>query len=75
MKCRLCDREAAADLCRYHERAKGRVEAAYPRWVKAYGSMDWKAYLDRVITNAETGQWAKEVAELLVGRLDDKNNA
>jgi hypothetical protein len=36
--------------------------------------MDWKVYLDRVITNGETGQWAKEVAELLAGRLNDKNN-
>jgi len=73
MKCRLCDREAAAELCHHHERAKGRVEAGYAQWVKAYGSIDWKTYLDRVITNAETGQWAKEVAELLVGRLNDKN--
>jgi len=75
MKCRLCSREAAGELCRQHERAKDRVESAYGLWAKAYGGMDWKTYLDRVITNAETGQWAKEVAELLVGRLDDKNSA
>lgn len=74
MKCLLCNREAAAELCRYHSWAKERVESAYGLWVKAYGTMDWKSYLDRVITNAETGQWAKEVAELLVGRLNDKKN-
>jgi len=74
MKCPLCSREATGELCRYHSRAKERVESAYDSWVKAYGAMDWKTYLDRVITNAETGQWAKEVAELLVGRLNDKNN-
>ena len=74
MKCVLCSREAAGELCRRHSRAKERVEAAYPLWVKAYGGMDWKAYLDRVITNAETGQWAKEVAGLLEGRLNDKKH-
>ena len=75
MKCLLCSREAATELCRCHSRAKERLESAYGLWVKAYGAMDWKTYLDRVITNAETGQWAKEVAKLLVGRLNDKNNA
>ncbi|HME19623.1 MAG TPA: hypothetical protein VKF15_07810 [Nitrososphaerales archaeon] len=74
MKCRLCSRDAAGDLCPYHMRAKENVEAAYEAWVRAYGGMDWKTYLDRVITNGETGQRAKEVAELLVGRLNDKNN-
>jgi hypothetical protein len=72
MKCKLCSRRAAADLCRYHQEAKERVESTYGLWVRAYGSIDWKTYLDRVITNDETGQWAKEVAELLEGRLDDK---
>jgi hypothetical protein len=74
MKCRLCSREATDELCRYHERAKERVQSAYRGWARAYGGMDWKVYLDRVITNGETGQWAKEVAELLAGRLNDKNN-
>jgi hypothetical protein len=74
MKCRLCSRDAADDLCRYHAGAKERIESAYGAWVAAYGGMDWKAYLDRVITNGETGQRAKEVAELLAGRLNDKNN-
>jgi hypothetical protein len=71
MKCQLCSRQAAGHLCRYHLEAKEKVEAAYDLWVKAYGSMERKAYLDRVITNAQSGQWAKEVARLLEGRLDD----
>jgi len=70
MKCLLCSREAAAELCSYHSRARERVESAYSQWVKAYGAVDWKTYLDRVITNAETGQWAKEVAKLLAGHLE-----
>lgn len=72
MGCLLCRRESTSDLCRYHQAAKEELESAYDRWIKAYGSMGWKTYLDRVITNGQTGQWAKEVAKLLEGRLDDK---
>ncbi len=42
-----------------------RVVAAYPRWVKAYGEIGWKAYLDSVKRNVQTGQWARETVGLL----------
>jgi hypothetical protein len=74
MKCRLCDHEAAVELCRHHERAKVRIEMAYVQWARAYGTLNWKTYLDRVITNDQTGQWAKEVAELLKSDIDDKRD-
>ena len=67
MKCSLCERDAVSGLCPYHEAAKARVKATYPLWVKAYGGMDWKDYLDNVKRNVQTGQWAKEIAELLKG--------
>jgi hypothetical protein len=67
MKCPICGREAAADLCRYHAEAKERVQSAYPLWVKAYGGIEWRDYLDNVKRNPQTGQWAKEIAELLKG--------
>ncbi len=72
MKCLLCGREAAADLCEYHQAARDRIESVYSLWAKAYGQIDRKTYLDRVITNTQTGQWAKEVARLLKDGLDDK---
>lgn len=65
MKCVLCSREAVTGLCQYHQEAKEKLKAAYPLWVEAYGGIDWKDYLDRVIYNVQTGQWAKETAELL----------
>jgi hypothetical protein len=65
VKCRICAREAATDLCRSHQSARENLEAAYPRWVRAYGRMEWKDYLDRVKRNVQTGRWAMEVAELL----------
>jgi len=67
MKCPLCGRDAVSDLCRYHAEAKAKVQAAYTPWVKAYGKMEWGDYLDNVKRNPQTGQWAKEIAELLKG--------
>jgi hypothetical protein len=61
----VCEREAVRDLCRYHQSAKDNLEAAYPRWNRAYGGMKWKTYLDNVKRNVQTGRWAKEIAEFL----------
>ncbi len=67
MKCSVCGREAVSGICRYHEEAAEKVKAAYPLWVRAYGRMEWKDYLDNVKRNPQTGQWAKEIAEFLKG--------
>jgi hypothetical protein len=65
--CLLCKRECApsSNLCRYHLIAKTNLESGYKRWSEAYGVMSWKEYLRKIGQNAETGQWAKEVAQLL----------
>jgi len=65
--CRLCRRECApsSTLCKYHLAAKRSVESAYRQWNEAYGGIAWKEYLRKVSQDAETGLWAKEVAELL----------
>jgi len=67
MKCLVCTRKAVSDLCTYHLRAKRKVEAGYRTWTEAYGEMKWKDYLDKVKHNEQTGQWAKEIAEMLEG--------
>lgn len=67
MKCTLCSREAVSDLCKYHERARQKIEAGYRLWTEAYGEVEWKDYLDKVKRNNQTGQWAKEIAEMLEG--------
>lgn len=71
VRCKLCGREAVADLCRHHERAKLKVEAGYELWKEAYGEMKWRDYLDKVKRNGQTGQWAKEIAEMLEGLRND----
>ena len=65
MKCATCGMEGAGELCQRHAVAKERLEAAYPLWVRAYGRMSWRDYLDNVIRNVQTGPWAKEIAEAL----------
>ncbi len=65
VKCQLCERTAATNLCVYHQMAMERVKEAYPLWVSAYGSIGWKEYLDNVKRNVQTGRWAKETAEFL----------
>jgi len=66
--CRLCRRDAATSsrLCEHHLAAMRNLEAAYKRWDEAYGGMTWRDYLKTVREKRETGQWAKEVAELLL---------
>jgi hypothetical protein len=65
--CRLCKRERApsSDLCKNHLIARKNLESGYKQWSEAYGAITWKEYLKRIGQNKETGQWAKEVAELL----------
>ena len=67
MKCVVCSRKAVSELCTYHLGAKRKVEAGYRVWTEAYGEMKWKDYLDKVKHNEQTGQWAKEIAEMLEG--------
>lgn len=70
--CLLCRRERAesSELCRYHLMAKRKVEAAYRRWSEAYGGMTWQDYLEAISKSKETGQWAREVAEMLSKKTD-----
>lgn len=42
-----------------------KVRETYLLWVKAYGAMEWKDYLDNIKRNFQTGQWAREIAESL----------
>jgi hypothetical protein len=65
--CLLCKRECAPSsaLCKYHLMAKRNIESAYKQWTDAYGAITWKEYLQKIWRNSETGQWAKEVAQLL----------
>lgn len=66
MECRLCRRRVERDgLCRYHLDARDELKKGYERWTDAYSSMSWKEYLDRMKRLNVTGQWVKEVIDLI----------
>jgi len=69
MKCGICGREATSSLCKYHEEAREQVNSGYQKWVRAYGQIEMKDYLDKVKRNDHTGQWAKEIAEMVLEGL------
>ncbi len=69
VKCEICGRGATTTMCKYHEEAKQRINYGYQQWVKAYGRIGMKDYLDKVKRNDHTGQWAKEVAEMMLEGL------
>jgi len=74
VKCRLCERETDLGLCQFHAEAEKQIESAYRAWKEAYGVLAWTEYLARVIKNPETGQWAIEVARLML-RSSGNNQA
>lgn len=63
MKCAACSRDAAGKYCRHHSQAFEELQEHYKNWVRAYGSISWDGYLERVLKMQETGAWVKEVIE------------
>jgi|Deesub1362B_J571_1020462.scaffolds.fasta_scaffold00004_9 hypothetical protein len=73
-KCVICNnkKDMHPYFCRNHLRAYNNIIMSYEKWIKAYGQLDEKNYLNRIYTNPYTGEWAKEVALYLIkngGRL------
>ena len=75
--CLLCKRgcDPSSVLCKNHLMAKRNIESGYKQWADAYGTITWKQYLREIGRSAETGQWAKEVAELLSKESPDEPRA
>jgi hypothetical protein len=67
-RCILCNRrrEGGSEYCVYHYRAYSMLRDSFERWSRAL-SIDWVEFLREVIKNSETGEWAREVAENLLG--------
>jgi len=67
LKCKVCERETAAnsEYCELHEAAHRNLIEKYEDWKKALG-ISWKEYLNEIVKNPLTGEWAKEVAQRLI---------
>ncbi|MEM4587097.1 MAG: hypothetical protein QXP17_00450 [Candidatus Jordarchaeales archaeon] len=57
--------------CEKHQLAYENLKKQYPHWKKAF-QISWQEYLRRVAENENTGQWAKEVADDLIRRQNQK---
>ncbi len=45
---------------------------SFDAWKEGYGELTFSEYLQKIITNHETGIWAKEVAEALSKKESEK---
>jgi len=61
MVCQACGKDAQDRYCKYHAKAFSNLQAHHQAWVRAYGSISWQAFLERLEGMQETGQWVKEV--------------
>lgn len=67
MKCKICEREAKSDFCKFHKMAFENLTKKFEEWKK---SMDitWSEYLDTLQKNPHTGVWVKEVIQYLLSK-------
>jgi len=67
MKCPICglNKEEGSDYCENHQTAYSNLKERYEDWKKAM-DITWKEYLEKVIENENTGEWAREVAIHLI---------
>lgn len=64
-KCKVCGRVTeAGDLCIFHKVAYENIVKSYERW-KAFG-YSWSTYLQKLVKLRSTGQYVREVAEMLL---------
>ncbi|MEM2107051.1 MAG: hypothetical protein QXI59_08180 [Candidatus Bathyarchaeia archaeon] len=71
-RCLVCGRKPdRGDLCTIHRIAKDKIVEAYRLWRIAYGSIDYKTYLENLIQIPETGSAVVEVAKMLLQRGDE----
>ncbi|MEM3550500.1 MAG: hypothetical protein QXN87_01805 [Candidatus Bathyarchaeia archaeon] len=75
MKCAICNREAFKNgYCELHAKAYLSILKKYDVWKKAL-EISWKEYLNEIVRNPLTGEWAKEVAEHLIKYGESRNVA
>jgi hypothetical protein len=66
MNCKVCSRKAIEkDLCVYHYKALTEVRDAYKVWKNAYRVLTWKEYIEKIRKNEYTGQWVRDILEII----------
>lgn len=74
--CELCYREKVSEeYCNYHDMAYQNVQNSYADWQQAYEDLSFEEYLQKLIENAATGVWVREVAQRLLEQKKGKKNS
>ena len=70
----MCWRESRTKegLCFYHAEAYRSLSEGYRRWCIAYGELDERRYLERLLELSECGEWVKDVAKMQLKRLKER---
>ena len=65
-KCAACHRKSLAGkkYCVHHSKALLKLEEHYSAWVRAYGKLSRRDFMDRQLRRSETGSWIREVIEV-----------
>lgn len=73
-KCPICGERKSENspYCENHQLAYENLKKQYQYWREAL-QIDWQEYLQRIVENKNTGQWAKEVAKDLIEKQKTKN--
>lgn len=64
-ECRICGREGAEGLCKYHREACRRIAKHYGVW-RVRAQSTWTEYLRELSKNELAGRWIREAAQFLL---------
>lgn len=72
LRCKICGSEAVSEYCEFHEKAYENVVKKYDSWRQAL-EISWEDYLREIAENQLTGKWAREVAEYLIRKGEERH--
>lgn len=66
-KCPICKKEIENlqdQYCKNHVRAKKELRKGYESWLKAYGTLSWDDYLNKILKlEGLVGDFVREIAQ------------
>ncbi|HDO41543.1 MAG TPA: hypothetical protein ENH03_01395 [Candidatus Bathyarchaeota archaeon] len=67
MKCKICERKAESEFCKFHKISFENLVKKFEEWRKSM-DISWLEYLRMLQNNPYTGVWVKEVIQYLLSK-------
>ncbi|MCD6469619.1 hypothetical protein J7L29_02325 [Candidatus Bathyarchaeota archaeon] len=67
MKCKICERKAESEFCKFHKISFENLVKKFEEWRKSM-DISWPEYLRMLQNNPYTGVWVKEVIQYLLSK-------